>query len=763
MSPGRSPKSRRRSTRKPRKARALENAPPRPAEDTRVPPPDGNGLLATLTWLDALLARAAAAADALYGAGGARDPFRGLHISEEDVARLLAREAGAPTLRSKGGDPVGDLEDPASRARRFTWLTQTFGLSAFDLGVILVALAPELDLRYERLYAYLQDDVTRRRPGVDLALNLLCPTASDKLARRAHFFPDAPLIRHALIRFISDPNQLDPPLLARAIKLDEQIVRLLTGGEGIDPRLAPFCELIEPAISFDQTPLDPDIQRTLIDLAAQWRETRRLTRLYFHGPGGAGQAHTAEALAREAGSRLLSADLARAPSSNVEFEIAIDALFREAWLLDAVLFVHNADAIGPDEALLKYGRLMSGIAGSRTITILTGSRPWAPPQRISDTRATGVVTVELPVPGFEERRAWWRRSLQYERLDVDPDALDAVADRYRLSPGQIEEAASSLRNLARLRGGDVADRPAEEPRHVESRELFAAARLQTGHDLGSLTRKVESRYAWADIVLPADALAQLREISQRVVLQRQVFDDWGFGEKLSHGKGVNALFTGPSGTGKTMAAGIMANELSLDLYQIDLSRIVSKWVGETEKNLDRIFTAAENANAILFFDEADALFGKRSEVRDSHDRYANVEISYLLQKMEEYEGIAILATNLRANLDEAFVRRLAFTVQFPFPDDESRRRIWTGIWPAATPVDADVDAAYLAKQFKLSGGNIKNIALAAAVLAAADGSAVRMTHVLHATRREYQKMGKALTELDPAAWSRGHAQAEARA
>jgi SpoVK/Ycf46/Vps4 family AAA+-type ATPase len=195
-----------------------------------------------------------------------------------------------------------------------------------------------------------------------------------------------------------------------------------------------------------------------------------------------------------------------------------------------------------------------------------------------------------------------------------------------------------------------------------------------------------------------------------------------------------------------MAAEILANELLLDLHKIDLSSVVSKWIGETEKNLDRIFTAAENANAILFFDEADALFGKRSEVRDSHDRYANVEISYLLQKMEEYEGIAILATNLRANLDEAFVRRLAFTVQFPFPDEESRRRIWAGIWPAATPVDRDVDAAHLAKQFKVSGGNIKNIALAAAVLAAAGGERVGMEHVLHAARREYQKMGKDISE-----------------
>ena len=222
----------------------------------------------------------------------------------------------------------------------------------------------------------------------------------------------------------------------------------------------------------------------------------------------------------------------------------------------------------------------------------------------------------------------------------------------------------------------------------------------------------------------------------------------GFYHKLSLGKGVTALFAGPSGTGKTMAAEIIANELGLDLYKIDLSGVVSKYIGETEKNLDRIFAAAENANAILFFDEADALFGKRSEVRDSHDRYANIEISYLLQKMEEYEGIAILATNLRQNLDESFVRRLAFTVHFPFPDEDSRRRIWAGIWPARTPLAPETDMDRLARRFKLSGGNIKNVALAAAFLAAGDGNLVTMEHLIHATRREYQKMGKVLSKTE---------------
>lgn len=221
---------------------------------------------------------------------------------------------------------------------------------------------------------------------------------------------------------------------------------------------------------------------------------------------------------------------------------------------------------------------------------------------------------------------------------------------------------------------------------------------------------------------------------------------WGFDHKLAMGKGLNVLFAGPSGTGKTMAADVMAGELGLELYKIDLSSVVSKYIGETEKNLARIFTEAETSNAILFFDEADALFGKRSEVRDAHDRYANIEISYLLQRMEEYDGMAILATDLHKNLDEAFVRRMHFTVEFPLPNEKNRRRIWEKIWPATMPRNPALDLDFMARRFELAGGNIRNVALAAAFLAADDGHVVEMSRLIHAIQHEYQKMGKVVVD-----------------
>jgi len=257
-----------------------------------------------------------------------------------------------------------------------------------------------------------------------------------------------------------------------------------------------------------------------------------------------------------------------------------------------------------------------------------------------------------------------------------------------------------------------------------------------------LAKKIEPQHTWEDLVLPPDQIAQLHEMCDQMLYRPVVLGEWGFDRKLSLGKGLNALFVGPSGTGKTMAAEVIAHDLGLDLYKIDLSTVVSKYIGETEKNLERIFGAARNSNAILFFDEADALFGKRSEVKDAHDRYANVEISYLLQKMEEYDGLVVLTSNLNKNMDDAFVRRMHFTIEFPYPEAEARRRIWAITFPPQAPVSPDVDLDLLAERFRLTGGNIRNIVLTAAFLAARDGGQIDMQHLLWATRREFQKMGR---------------------
>jgi SpoVK/Ycf46/Vps4 family AAA+-type ATPase len=318
--------------------------------------------------------------------------------------------------------------------------------------------------------------------------------------------------------------------------------------------------------------------------------------------------------------------------------------------------------------------------------------------------------------------------------------LGALTNKFRLTAGQMRDAIGMARSLALWR------EPADGS--LTSDDLYVACRAQSNQKLSNLAIKVRPKYSWSDIVLPKEQTAQIREILNYVKYRDLVYGAWGFEQKLSLGKGLNVLFSGLSGTGKTMAAEIMARELGLDLYKIDLSMVVSKYIGETEKNLSAIFGEGKDSNAILFFDEADALFGKRSEVKDAHDRYANIETAYLLQKMDEYEGIVILATNLRNNMDEAFTRRMQAIIDFPFPEEDYRREIFERIFPKQAPLSSDVDFAFLARQFKLTGGNIKNIALHAAFLAAEDEKRIGMAQIIRATKREFDKIGRLCSKAD---------------
>ncbi|HEX8852892.1 MAG TPA: ATP-binding protein, partial [Pyrinomonadaceae bacterium] len=348
--------------------------------------------------------------------------------------------------------------------------------------------------------------------------------------------------------------------------------------------------------------------------------------------------------------------------------------------------------------------------------------------------------VALDSPEIEERALLWQ-TLAAERgcfaADVDWQEL---AGKFRLTPGQIERAFISALNGAHLRAGRA--------HVVESEDLYAACRAQSNQRLGTLARKLKLRHQWSDLVVPPNAHAQLRELCAQMKHRAKVFGAWGFGRALGVREGICALFYGPSGTGKTMAVEIIARELGLDAYKIDLSTVVSKYIGETEKNLNRIFKEAETSNAILFFDEADALFGKRSEVKDAHDRYANIEINFLLQRVEEFDGMVILATNLRKNIDDAFFRRVSLAVEFPFPEEGERFLIWQRHFPQAAPVDEDVDFDFLASRLNVAGGNIKNIAVNAAFMAAENSGRIHMRHLIRAARREYEKIGRMCTEME---------------
>jgi SpoVK/Ycf46/Vps4 family AAA+-type ATPase len=415
-----------------------------------------------------------------------------------------------------------------------------------------------------------------------------------------------------------------------------------------------------------------------------------------------------------------------------DLETSMHRAMREACFHPALLYVHGTESwLGdPQSTSLLAGLLRR----TPCATVISSTEPM--PAAVLGT----ALPVPFPIPDAGLRANCWRKALAARTVDLAPDTLTALAHRFRLAPGQVSSAAADAMQRSAWRQHTEATKKVRAT--PSAADLFAAARAQTGQALAAVASKIEPRATWDDLVVPADAAAQLRELCQRVDQRERVFGDWGFARKLSRGRGTTALFSGGSGTGKTMAAEVIASALSLDLYRIDLARVVSKYIGETEKNLARVFEAAESANAILFFDEAEALFGKRSEVKDAHDRYANIEIAYLLQRMEDYEGVAILASNLADSMDEAMTRRLALHIYFPFPDEAARLRLWERAWPAETPLAPAVDRRALARDLRLSGGSIRNVALGAAFLAAGDGGVVQPSHVVRAVCREQQKSGR---------------------
>ena len=651
------------------------------------------------------------------------DEYRGLYISDGEADRLVRasppgdNEATAPVVarmeavREKLGEishgPLGNLAKLA-------------GSSMFETGVLTLCLAAETDLGTERLLAYAQDDVSKRRPRVDLALRLMASPA-DRATGRTAFHADSPLRRLRLVVLHEEPGQPYTPLLARYVSLDPRVSTYLLGEDGIDEALQGLVQRIETAPT---TALPEPLSGQVEHLAQLPVTSLRPPVLALDGPDTTRAAGVSHQVARAAGLATLTT---HAPSLFAELGMEHGFLraSREAAFQRSALILSGVDELKHEEAEKLRALVGNGVA---PLLVLASREPFA----------WAGVCIQVPALEHDTRRALWQEHLVGE--NVSGELLDAIAGKFRLGITEIRQAADAARGSARWRNAGTP--------LVDEADLYAAARAQSTPILNTLAKKVVPHYRWDDIVLAPDPLQQLREICGMVEHRHLIYEVWGFERKLAMGKGILSLFAGQSGTGKTMAADIIAGVLGLDMYKIDLSGIVSKYIGETEKNLSTIFAEAESSNAILFFDEADALFGKRSEVKDAHDRYANIETAYLLQRMEEYSGPVILSTNLKMNLDEAFLRRLHFVIDFPMPEEDERRRIWRGTIPAQAPLAEGVDFDFLARQFKISGGNIRNIVLSAAFLAAADGGSIGMGHLIRATRREYQKLGKMVTEAE---------------
>ncbi|MFL5756835.1 MAG: ATP-binding protein, partial [Chloroflexota bacterium] len=497
--------------------------------------------------------------------------------------------------------------------------------------------------------------------------------------------------------------------------LEPRVTDLLLGVNRLDESVRRVIERVEPgplstdhrddvdAVVPDVRPVLPGHPRPVLNLV---------------GEAGSGRHVFAEAVSATLGLELYELDLAALPSDRAERESLLRAVDRDAVLSAFALYV-DATAT-PDDP-----NILTDVLGERESLVIVGSAAALRLRR-------GGVTVEVSGATPSAILERWASALGPD-LPAGDEVLD-VAEQFALGPRSIQRAAAAARQQATTEG-----------RHIATADLVRACRRQAGSALDDLARRIDPRYDWDDIVLPADVADQLHEIAGQVGRRYQVYERWGFGAKHARGRGITVLFAGASGTGKTMAAEVLANDLGLDLYRIDLAGVVSKYIGETEKNLRRLFDAAERSGSVLLFDEADALFGKRTEVRDSHDRYANIEINYLLQRMEDYRGLAILATNMRGLLDHAFLRRLRFILDFPFPDRAGRRAIWARVFPPEAGADIDADAL---ARLEVAGGSIRSIAINAAFFAAEDGDAIGMDHVMRAARREYSKIDKLVVESE---------------
>ena len=637
------------------------------------------------------------------------DPFRGLYLSDEMVDALLAHAPPPPAASSESGAALEQRADAAEAegvSLRLRSLARSAGLTEQDIEFLLICLLPDLDSRFERLYGYLNDDVTRRRATIGLALEL-CGLSPLNAAARARLAPGAPLVDNALLVI----DDVDRPFLTRAVRVPDRVAAHLLGDDQPDAALA---EVIVEAREHQCVQSG--------ELAQAVKFGQRFC--YLRDTVGDCGAAIATAALWAAGNTVMCCDATRLASSG-DLSSVVSVLGREALLRNAGL------VLSPIEAFERHAaEVVFQLARLPVPVVLTGTTAWDPSW--SDRVPLILEASRLTVG---ERTELWRRELGARADGVD---VGDIAAQYIFGPRQISAAITAAEALARS-----THRP---PRDADLRR---GARSQNAAGLERLSRRIEPAVSWDDIVLPDKALRQLRELTNRARNRELVLADWRMRPGGGRGTGVTALFAGDSGTGKTMAAEVIAGDLGLDLYTVNLATVVDKYIGETEKNLERIFVEASRVSAVLLFDEADAIFGKRSEVRDAHDRYANIESAYLLQRMETFDGLAVLATNLRANLDDAFTRRLDMVIDFPLPDEAARLALWRRCLAPPVPCRDDLDFSRYAEPYPLAGGNIRAAAITAAYLAAETGSAIDDNHITTAIQQEYRKLGRLLPTNGP--------------
>lgn len=678
--------------------------------------------------------------------------YQGMYFSENEARLLLNANAPYLTLDEEQLLLLEHLRRRiAARIERsfqegivlpVHYLRNHMGLADVEIHALIAAIAPHMDRKYLKLYGYVQDDMTCQYVTLDLLLHLCCINDEERTHLRESITNSNSILGSFFNSRIHTGSTSEATILTEPLHLEPRIIQYLIGMEwrysGALASLQRYdlSEALPPLLL--QEHIQGSIIRYMHDEAAQG--TAWL--IAMQGVPGSGRTLQARYICRSLKRSLLEWDVTCAPEELAAFQSAVEQFLLEASLWDAIPAfdqLHKLDDRANETSKPDYRLqwLMERLARSHGAVFLFSEHRIAQPVLSAQVHW---IFIAIPQPDLEQSSRLWMELAASWRTLTEEDAHQ-LAGKFRFTPGRIASAVETARQLEGWTAIEIAMNESAAP--TIGQLLHQSAYRIISHGLEQKAVKVEPKFGWDDLILPDETIYLLRQACNRVKDRHRVMHQWGFDRVLPYGRGVSMMFTGPPGTGKTMSALVMAKEMEAELYRVDLSRIVSKYIGETEKNLSDIFDHARLSGAILFFDEADALFGKRSEVKDSHDKYANMETSYLLQKMEEYDGLTILATNFSQNMDDAFTRRIQFIVKYPFPDAAQREQLWRTSIPAQVPTE-QMDYKFLSETFELSGGPIKNIILTAAYLAANEGSILTMKHMVEGAIQEYKKTGKLL-------------------
>jgi len=613
-------------------------------------------------------------------------------------------------------------------------LIQKFRLDQFETNCLLLAFAVQIEKKYEKLFAFLQDDITKKLPTAETAIKLFA-WPGEMVADYYRYFTAGGTLK----RFLLESNE-NEAFFNFKISLRPRITEYLlgTGCETGDSLIELFDWRQEIHDLYTDTLVANAIDMVLRPLQHPEEIRQETVLVYLRGVKGSGRKFQVKHAVKRARARCLFVDLKPLLEAPGDLKRKIQDMIGEAVLQEAYLCFCDFDQLLEEEkANARYAfisSLQDNVDYLSATVFITAEKTWKDTMLKAD-----FVKVDIDLEETEEndRLTLWKAFTEKLCLAKDIE-LSELATKFRFSPGQIKnsvEQAAGLCEAYRLAA-------------IDTSTLHKCCYAQVVQHLDQLATKIRPAYQWEDLVLPPDQLKLLQEACLHVKYRHTVFHQWGFKKKVAYGNGLSMLFSGPPGTGKTMAAQVIANQLHMEMYKIQLSQVVSKYIGETEKNLRQVFEEAKKSNCILFFDETDALFGKRSEVKDAHDRHANIETAYLLQQMEEYDGVIVMATNLLQNIDAAFMRRINFVITFPFPDAATRLLLWQKHLETGVPLAEDVNLPFLADEFKIAGGNIKNIVLHAAFLAASQNVPISMVHLLKSTVNEQRKNNIIVVKAD---------------